>query len=54
MFDRSAEVYARLQEDALSTGFAVVGGSDSASVRRNHLRIHHGKACGILASDRQE
>jgi hypothetical protein len=33
LFDRPAEVYARLQGYALSTGFAVVGGSGSTSVR---------------------
>jgi hypothetical protein len=40
LFDRPAEVYARLQGYALSTGFAVVGGSGSTSVRKNYLCIH--------------
>lgn len=42
LFDRPTEVYARLQGYALSTGFAVVGGSGSTSVRKNYLCIHHG------------
>jgi hypothetical protein len=42
LFDRPAEVYAHLQGYALSTGFAVVGGLGSTSVRKNYLCIHHG------------
>ena len=41
LFDRSAEVYARLQGYALFIGFAVVGRSDSTSLRKNYLCIHH-------------
>jgi hypothetical protein len=42
LFDRPAEVYARLQGYALSTGFVVVGGSDGTSVRKNYLYIYYG------------
>jgi len=42
LFDRPAEVYARLQGYALCTDFAVVGGSGNTSVRKNYLCIHHG------------
>jgi hypothetical protein len=42
LFNRSEEVYARLQGYALGAGFAVIKGQGSTPVRKNYCCIHHG------------